>query len=183
MSLDRQKTVDRYLTCARQIAREFAPKRKGQKIVYVVVSEDAGMARVMETQEEWEEEVITPNWRPFKNRYPLRPSPPLQKQQQQHQQDKEEEQHQKQSTSSKTLTKQQQRILENWVLSKTDYQVVSDQSDFAKVAVWRTRREGRSIVIRENPAVEKWMMRNSRQDGYVDMLDCGTLLNNLLARD
>ncbi|KAG0220222.1 hypothetical protein BGX33_005582 [Mortierella sp. NVP41] len=134
MSMDRQKIVDRYLTCARQIAREFAPKRKGQKVVYVVVSEDAGMAKVMESQEEWDEE-------------------------------------------------EQQLVLENWVLSKTDYQVVSDHSDFAKVAVWRTRREGRSVVIRENPVLERFMMDNKEEEGYVDMLNCGTPLNNLIFRD
>ncbi|KAF9346630.1 hypothetical protein BGX26_001844 [Mortierella sp. AD094] len=52
MSEDRKAIVDRYLTCARQIAREFAPRRKGQKVVFVVVSEDVGMARTMESQEE-----------------------------------------------------------------------------------------------------------------------------------
>ncbi|KAF9326583.1 hypothetical protein BGZ91_001862 [Linnemannia elongata] len=159
LSANRQRSVDRYLTCARQIAREFAPKRKGQKVVYVVVSEDAGMARVMESQEEWDEEVITPSWAPYKDRHHRQPDQPMQ------------------------LTKQQQQVLENWVLSKTDYQVVSDQSDFAKVAVWRTRREGRSVVIRENPALEQFMASSDQEEGYVDMLDCGTLLKNLFNRD
>ncbi|KAG0031941.1 hypothetical protein BGZ82_006734 [Podila clonocystis] len=54
--------AERYLTCARQIAREFAPKRKGQKVVYVVVSKEAKIASVMEAQETWDEEVITPRW-------------------------------------------------------------------------------------------------------------------------
>ncbi|KAF8942731.1 hypothetical protein BGZ47_006196 [Haplosporangium gracile] len=180
MSVDRQISVGRYLNCARQIARKFAPKRKGQKVVYVVVSEDAGMARIMESQEEWDEEVITPSWAPYKDRrhrhQPSRNDPSTA------------------STSTEPapepmqLSKQQQQVLENWVLSKTDYQVVSDQSDFAKVAVWRTRREGRSVVIRENPALEQFMASNSndsQEEGgrYVDMLDCGTLLNNLVNRD
>ncbi|KAF9154318.1 hypothetical protein BG015_001294 [Linnemannia schmuckeri] len=179
MSVDRQKIVDRYLTCARQIAREFAPKRKGQKVVYVVVSEDAGMARVMESQEEWDEEVIIPSWTAYKDR--------------RHRHQSSGNDPSTASTSTKPapepmqLSKQQQRVLENWVLSKTDYQVVSDQSDFAKVAVWRTRREGRSIVIRENPALEQFMASSSDDSqegrGYVDMLDCGTLLNNFVNRD
>ncbi|KAG0272859.1 hypothetical protein BGZ95_011343 [Linnemannia exigua] len=177
MSVDRQRTVDRYLTCARQIAREFAPKRKGQKIVYVVVSEDAGMARVMESQEEWDEEVITPSWGPYKDYRLLhhprrRPSPPFQPHPE------------SENNSKQQLTQQQQQVLENWVLSKTDFQVVSDQSDFAKVAVWRTRREGRSVVIRENSALETFMKgEDEGGGGYVDMLDCGTLLNNLAIRD
>ncbi|KAF9958421.1 hypothetical protein BGZ72_000409, partial [Mortierella alpina] len=117
-SRDRDLVVERYLTCARQIAREFAPKRQGQKIVFFVVSEDATMARAMESQERWDEEVITPNW--------VRP--------------KDSDQ-QQQKYPVKELTQQQRAVLENWILSKTDYQVVSDNSDFAKVAVWRTRRE------------------------------------------
>ncbi|KAG9067353.1 hypothetical protein KI688_012136 [Linnemannia hyalina] len=174
MSANRQRTVDRYLTCARQIVREFAPKRKGQKVVYVVVSEDPGMARVMESQEEWDEEVIAPSWTRYKDRHHRQPVQP-------HQNDP--------STGPgpapepMQLTKQQQQVLENWVLSKTDYQVVSDQSDFAKVAVWRTRREGRSVVIRENPALEQFMASGGQDEGYVDMLDCGILLNNLINRD
>ncbi|KAK3833875.1 MAG: hypothetical protein JOS17DRAFT_801583 [Linnemannia elongata] len=177
MSANRQTTVDRYLTCARQIARELAPKRKGQKVVYVVVSEDAGMARVMESQEEWDEEVITPSWASYKDRHHRQP-------------DQAHPPHQNDPSTGPgpalepmTLTKQQQQVLENWVLSKTDYQVVSDQSDFAKVAVWRTRREGRSVVIRENSALEQSMASGDQEEGYVDMLDCGTLLNNLVNRD
>ncbi|KAI8603075.1 hypothetical protein EDD21DRAFT_403149 [Dissophora ornata] len=137
----------------REIAQGFAPKRKGQKIVYVVVSEDTVIPRVMESQEEWDEEVIIPKWVIPKERPQQQPR------------------HQ-----SSQISKQQQAVLENWVLSKTDFQVVSDQSDFAKVAVWRTRREGRSIVIRESSAVEK----EKKEKGYVDMLDCGTLLKNLI---
>ncbi|KAF9114394.1 hypothetical protein BGX27_010943 [Mortierella sp. AM989] len=155
ISEDRKMIVDRYMTCARQIAREFAPRRKGQKMVFVVVSEDAGMARIMESQEEWNEEVITPKWIFPKDR------------QHQHQQEP-------------PISRQQQAVLENWVLSKTDFQVVSDDSDFAKVAVWRTRREGRSIVIRENQVLEKEM--EAKKD-YVDMIDCGVLLMNLIATD
>ncbi|KAF8924038.1 hypothetical protein BGZ58_002251, partial [Dissophora ornata] len=153
ISKDREVIVNRYLTCARQIAQGFAPKRKGQKIVYVVVSEDTVIPRVMESQEEWDEEVIIPKWVIPKERPQQQPR------------------HQ-----SSQISKQQQAVLENWVLSKTDFQVVSDQSDFAKVAVWRTRREGRSIVIRESSAVEK----EKKEKGYVDMLDCGTLLKNLI---
>ncbi|KAF9094263.1 hypothetical protein BGX29_009589 [Mortierella sp. GBA35] len=172
MSMDRQKIVDRYLTCARQIAREFAPKRKGQKVVYVVVSEDAGMARVMESQEEWDEEG------PYKDRYHRLPPP-----QQQQEVQSNNTTTATSSTPPMSLTKEQQLVLENWVLSKTDYQVVSDHSDFAKVAVWRTRREGRSVVIRENPVLERFMMDNKEEEGYVDMLNCGTPLNNLIFRD
>jgi len=128
LSNERKETVDRYLKCARQIAREFAPKRRDQKVVYVLVSEDAGMARVMESQEAWDEEVITPKWTIPKGATAT-------------------------STTAKTktapLSNHQRAVLENWILSKTQFQIVSDQSDFARVAVWRTRREGRSIVIRE----------------------------------
>ncbi|KAK3842250.1 MAG: hypothetical protein J3R72DRAFT_443307 [Linnemannia gamsii] len=187
MSVDRQRTVDRYLTCARQIAREFAPKRRGQKVVYVVVSEDAGMARIMESREEWDEEVITPSWGPYQDRGLLH-HPPRRTHSQFHQESENDS-----NVPPKQLTKQQQQVLENWVLSKTDFQVVSDKSDFAKVAVWRTRREGRSIVIRENPVLETFMKEEQEREGgggggggssgYVDMLDCGTLLNNLVIRD
>ena len=76
MSANRQTTVDRYLTCARQIAREFAPKRQGQKVVYVVVSKDAEMARVMEPQEEWNEEAIAPSWAHYKDRHHRQPVQP-----------------------------------------------------------------------------------------------------------
>ncbi|KAG0317587.1 hypothetical protein BGZ97_005150 [Linnemannia gamsii] len=193
MSLDRQRTVDRYLTCARQIAREFAPKRKAQKVVYVVVSEDAGMARVMESQEEWDEEVITPSWAPYKDRLHRHHNSSRQQQPPQpHPSGNDPSAASTEPTPGAaqiTLTKQQQQVLENWVLSKTDYQVVSDQSDFAKVAVWRTRREGRSVVIRENPALEQFMTNSNsggdgqEEEGYVGMLDCGTLLNNLVYRD
>lgn len=192
MSLDRQRTVDRYLTCARQIAREFAPKRKSQKVVYVVVSEDAGMARVMESQEEWDEEVITPSWAPYKDRLHHQNHSPPQQPDQPHPSGNDSSNASTGSapgSAQMTLTRQQKQVLENWVLSKTDYQVVSDQSDFAKVAVWRTRREGRSVVIRENPALEQFMATNNGGDGqgegegYVDMLDCGVLLNNLIYRD
>lgn len=177
MSANRQTTVDRYLTCARQIAREFAPKRKGQKVVYVVVSQDAGMARVMESQEEWDEEVITPSWARYKDRRHRQPVQPL------HPHQNDPSPGPGPAPEPMQLTKQQQQVLENWVLSKTDYQVVSDQSDFAKVAVWRTRREGRSVVIRENPALEQFMASGDQEEGYVDILACGTLLNNLVNRD
>ncbi|KAF9438198.1 hypothetical protein BGZ76_009216 [Entomortierella beljakovae] len=153
----RKATVNRYMTCARQIAREFAPKRKGQKVVFVVVSEDTELAKMMESQEEWDEEVIAPKW--------VLPKSHSQQQQRQ---------------SEPMVSRQQQAVLENWVLSKTDFQVVSDYSNFAKVAVWRTRRQGRSIVIRENPVLEKEM---ETKRGYVDMMDCGMLLKNLIVTD
>lgn len=148
--------MNRYMTCARQIVREFAPKRKGQKVVFVVVTEDTGLARMMESQEEWDEEVIIPRWVLPKDR-----------RQHQHQQEP-------------LMSRQQQSVLENWVLSKTDFQVVSDQSDFAKVAVWRTRREGKSVVIRENQVLEKDM---KTEKDYVDMIDCGILLKNLIVTE
>ncbi|KAG0330067.1 hypothetical protein BGZ99_008790 [Dissophora globulifera] len=170
ISRNRKATVHRYLTCARQIAREFAPKRKGQKVVYVVVAEDAAMAGVMESQEEWDEEVITPKWVVPKER----------RQQQRQEQLQEQEQEHGHQQRLPPLSKQQQAVLENWVLSKTDFQVVSDQSDFAKVAVWRTRREGRSVVIRENSAIERQL---EKEKTYVDMLDCGALLKNLIVTE
>lgn len=147
---DRKVLAERYLTCARQIAREFAPKRKGQKVVYVVVSEDAKLATVMEAQETWDEEVITPRWH-------SKPPPPTGTSE----------------TKEELLSKSQHTVLDNWILSKTDYQVVSDHSDFAKVAVWRTRRGGRSIVVREQERVQ------DHDPGFVDMLDCGALLRNV----
>ncbi|KAG0359413.1 hypothetical protein BGZ54_009968 [Gamsiella multidivaricata] len=156
ISNDRKAIVDRYMTCARQIAREFAPKRKGQKVIFVAVSEDPGMVRVMESQEEWDEEVIAPKW--------ILPKDRSQTKQPQH----------------PSISKQQQAVLESWILSKTDFQVVSDHSDFAKVTVWRTRREGRSIVIRENDAIEQEM---ASRKGYVGMLDCGILLKNLIVTE
>ncbi|KAF9311542.1 hypothetical protein BG003_007308 [Podila horticola] len=145
---DRKVLAERYLTCARQIAREFAPKRKGQKVVYVVVSEDAKMVTDMESQETWDEEVITPRW------HSKAPAAGI-------------------TTSKEELSKSQQAVLENWILSKTDYQVVSDHSDFAKVAVWRTRKGGRSIVVREQERAQ------DHEQGFVDMLDCGALLRNI----
>ncbi|KAI9239624.1 MAG: hypothetical protein BYD32DRAFT_434724 [Podila humilis] len=142
----RKMLVERYLTCARQIAREFAPKRKGQKVVFVVVSEDAKLAKIMEAQETWDEEVITPRWNKQPTTTTMKP--------------KEE------------LSKSQQAVLDNWILSKTHYQVVSDHSDFAKVAVWRTRKAGRSIVVREQGRPQ------DHEPEFVDMLDCGALLRN-----
>ncbi|KAG0086595.1 hypothetical protein BGZ92_008026 [Podila epicladia] len=148
---DRKVLAERYLTCARQIAREFAPKRKGQKVIYVVVSEDAKMATVMEAQETWDEEVITPRW------HSKPPPPPTAG---------------TGETKKELISKTQYAVLDNWILSKTDYQVVSDHSDFAKVAVWRTRRAGRSIVVREQERAQDY------DPGFVDMLDCGALLRN-----
>lgn len=147
---DRKVLAERYLTCARQIAREFAPKRKGQKVVFVVVSEDAMMAKVMEAQETWDEEVITPRWSP---KQPITTTSTAMK--------------------PKELSKSQQAVLDNWILSKTHYQVVSDHSDFAKVAVWRTRKSDRSIVVREQERAQ------DHEPGFVDMLDCGALLRNI----
>ncbi|KAF9206306.1 hypothetical protein BGZ49_002654 [Haplosporangium sp. Z 27] len=155
ISDNQMKIAKRYLTCARQIAREFAPKRKGQKVIFVVISEDAGMARIMESEEEWDEEVITPKWRISKD-------------------------HQQKPGQGTLISRQQQAVLENQILSRTDFQVVSDYSDFAKVAVWRTRREGRCIVIRENMTIENEM---EAEKDYVDMLDCGVLLKNFIVKD
>ncbi|KAF9953379.1 hypothetical protein BGZ70_000267 [Mortierella alpina] len=162
-SRDRELIVDRYLTCARQIAREFAPKRQGQKIVFVVVSEDASLARTMESQETWDEEVITPNW-----------VTPKDSDHQHHSYD--HRQQQKRPTTE--LTEQQRAVMENWILSKTDYQVVSDNSAFAKVAVWRTRRENQSVMIQDSHPTEPYDGGAPGPDDDVDMLDCGTLLRN-----
>ncbi|KAF9404052.1 hypothetical protein BGZ94_004402, partial [Podila epigama] len=170
-----QKTlVHRYLTCARQIAREFAPKRKGQKVVFVVVADhdDDGQqhyARFMETLETWDEEVITPQWTLSSKHSTMSSNA---------------------STTITSLSRQQLQVMDNWILSKTDYQVVSDHSDFAKVAVWRTRKEGRSIVIRNNMPVPSFSSSSSSsssssqdtgsEHAFVDMLDCGDLLRNLI---
>ncbi|KAF9384130.1 hypothetical protein CPB97_005900 [Podila verticillata] len=143
---DRKVRAERYLTCARQIAREFAPKRKGQKVIFVVVSEDAKMAKIMEAQETWDEEMEQATHSSYYYYYHYEPK--------------------------EKLSKSQQAVLDNWILSKTHYQVVSDHSDFAKVAVWRTRKAGRSIVVREQRRPQ------DHEPGFVDMLDCGALLRN-----
>ncbi|CAO3569218.1 unnamed protein product [Mortierella alpina] len=162
LARDRELIVDRYLTCARQIAREFAPKRQGQKIVFVVVCEDATLARAMASQEKWDEEVITPNWvTPKDSNHSHHYDHP-----------------QQQPRPITELTKQQRAVMENWILSRTDYQVVSDNSDFAKVAVWRTRRENQSVMIQDSRHPTEPYDGGDPGLDDVNMLDCGTLLRN-----
>ncbi|KAG0022381.1 hypothetical protein BGZ81_008553 [Podila clonocystis] len=108
------------------------------------------VASVMEAQETWDEEVITPRW-----------------------QSKPPHTTGAHKTKEGVFSKSQQAVLDNWILSRTDYQVVSDHSDFAKVAVWRTRKSGRSIVVREQERAQ------DHEPGFVDILDCGALLRNI----